>query len=39
MGDRENIRDATETGKEKDGVDREEKEVNMIKKGGFEDWG
>ena len=29
----------TETGKEKDGFDREEKEVNRIKKGGFEDWG
>ena len=29
----------TETGKEKDGVDREEKKVFRIKKGGFEDWG
>ena len=28
-----------ETGTEKEGFDREETEMNRIKKGGFEDWG
>ena len=28
-----------EKGREKEGFDREETEMNRIKKGGFEDWG